>query len=67
MADSEEPKAQSCTFLFKKSAKKFCGRKRKASDSDKGSPFILSYVSESNRLVCGVVKDEIVDDCFSDS
>ncbi|KAF6720936.1 RING finger protein 113A [Oryzias melastigma] len=35
MAESEEPKAQSCTFLFKKSAKKFSGRKRKASDSDK--------------------------------
>ncbi|XP_036446412.1 E3 ubiquitin-protein ligase RNF113A [Colossoma macropomum] len=34
MAESEEPKA-TCTFLFKKSNKKFCGRKRKASDSDK--------------------------------
>uniref|UniRef100_A0A8C4EXI7 Ring finger protein 113A n=1 Tax=Dicentrarchus labrax TaxID=13489 RepID=A0A8C4EXI7_DICLA len=36
MADSEEPKAGPCTFLFKKSTKKFSGRKRKASDSDKG-------------------------------
>uniref|UniRef100_A0A8C4GR14 Ring finger protein 113A n=1 Tax=Dicentrarchus labrax TaxID=13489 RepID=A0A8C4GR14_DICLA len=35
MADSEEPKAGPCTFLFKKSTKKFSGRKRKASDSDK--------------------------------
>lgn len=37
MAESEEPKAGSCTFLFKKSTKKFSGRKRKASDSDKGN------------------------------
>uniref|UniRef100_A0A3Q3J3R4 RING-type domain-containing protein n=1 Tax=Monopterus albus TaxID=43700 RepID=A0A3Q3J3R4_MONAL len=35
MAESEGPKAGSCTFLFKKSTKKFSGRKRKASDSDK--------------------------------
>ncbi|XP_068194083.1 E3 ubiquitin-protein ligase RNF113A [Antennarius striatus] len=35
MADSEEPKAGPCTFLFKKTTKKFSGRKRKASDSDK--------------------------------
>uniref|UniRef100_A0A8C6TZR4 Ring finger protein 113A n=1 Tax=Neogobius melanostomus TaxID=47308 RepID=A0A8C6TZR4_9GOBI len=38
MAESEEPKAAgsgSCTFLFKKSTKKFSGRKRKASDSEK--------------------------------
>uniref|UniRef100_A0AAQ4S9N2 Ring finger protein 113A n=1 Tax=Gasterosteus aculeatus aculeatus TaxID=481459 RepID=A0AAQ4S9N2_GASAC len=35
MAESEEPKAGPCTFLFKKSTKKFSGRKRKASDSDK--------------------------------
>uniref|UniRef100_A0AAY5KCJ9 C3H1-type domain-containing protein n=1 Tax=Esox lucius TaxID=8010 RepID=A0AAY5KCJ9_ESOLU len=34
MAESEEPKA-TCTFLFKKSNKKFNARKRKASDSDK--------------------------------
>ena len=37
MADSEEPKPGPCTFLFKKSTKKFAGRKRRASDSDKGS------------------------------
>ncbi|TMS14873.1 RING finger protein 113A [Larimichthys crocea] len=35
MADSEEPKAGPCTFLFKKSTRKFSGRKRKGSDSDK--------------------------------
>lgn len=35
MAESEEPKAGPCTFLFKKSTRKFSGRKRKASDSDK--------------------------------
>uniref|UniRef100_A0A8D3DXC6 Ring finger protein 113A n=1 Tax=Scophthalmus maximus TaxID=52904 RepID=A0A8D3DXC6_SCOMX len=35
MAEPEEPRAGSCAFLFKKSTKKFCGRKRKASDSDK--------------------------------
>ncbi|KAJ8253802.1 hypothetical protein COCON_G00204140 [Conger conger] len=34
MADSDEPKA-TCTFLFKKSSKKFAARKRKASDSEK--------------------------------
>uniref|UniRef100_A0A8B9L4K6 Ring finger protein 113A n=1 Tax=Astyanax mexicanus TaxID=7994 RepID=A0A8B9L4K6_ASTMX len=34
MAESEETKA-TCTFLFKKSSKKFSARKRKASDSDK--------------------------------
>ncbi|XP_064172198.1 E3 ubiquitin-protein ligase RNF113A [Anguilla rostrata] len=34
MAESDEPKA-TCTFLFKKSSKKFAARKRKASDSDK--------------------------------
>lgn len=37
MAESEDPEASSCTFLFKKSTKKFSGRKRKASDSDKGN------------------------------
>lgn len=37
MADSEEPKKGSCTFLFKKCTKKFAGRKRRASDSDKGN------------------------------
>lgn len=36
MADSEATKETSCSFLFKKSTKKFAGRKRKASDSDKG-------------------------------
>lgn len=35
MAESEEPKTI-CKFLFKKSNKKFSGRKRNASDSDKG-------------------------------
>ncbi|XP_068435467.1 E3 ubiquitin-protein ligase RNF113A [Clinocottus analis] len=35
MAESEETKAGPCTFLFKKSTRKFSGRKRKASDSDK--------------------------------
>uniref|UniRef100_H3DBU2 Ring finger protein 113A n=1 Tax=Tetraodon nigroviridis TaxID=99883 RepID=H3DBU2_TETNG len=35
MADSEATKETSCSFLFKKSTKKFAGRKRKASDSDK--------------------------------
>uniref|UniRef100_A0A8C6NHU5 Ring finger protein 113A n=1 Tax=Nothobranchius furzeri TaxID=105023 RepID=A0A8C6NHU5_NOTFU len=35
MADPDKPKAATCTFLFKKSTKKFSGRKRKASDSDK--------------------------------
>uniref|UniRef100_A0A4W6CL37 Ring finger protein 113A n=1 Tax=Lates calcarifer TaxID=8187 RepID=A0A4W6CL37_LATCA len=39
MAESEEPRAGSCTFLFKKSTKKFSGRKRKASDSDKGNNY----------------------------
>ncbi|XP_014909269.1 E3 ubiquitin-protein ligase RNF113A isoform X2 [Poecilia latipinna] len=37
MAESEEAKAPSCRFLFKKSTKKFSGRKRKASGSDKDS------------------------------
>ncbi|KAJ8251225.1 hypothetical protein GJAV_G00218670 [Gymnothorax javanicus] len=36
MADSDEPKA-TCTFLFKKSNKKFAARKRKASDNEKSS------------------------------
>ncbi|KAK3520234.1 hypothetical protein QTP70_019705 [Hemibagrus guttatus] len=35
MADAEETKPVTCTFLFKKSNKKFSARKRKASDSDK--------------------------------
>ncbi|XP_067088420.1 E3 ubiquitin-protein ligase RNF113A [Osmerus mordax] len=34
MAESDEPKS-TCTFLFKKSTKKFSARKRKASDSEK--------------------------------
>lgn len=41
MADAEQPKTGPCTFLFKKSTKKFCGRKRKASDSDKGDVYFL--------------------------
>uniref|UniRef100_A0A3Q0RGY2 Ring finger protein 113A n=1 Tax=Amphilophus citrinellus TaxID=61819 RepID=A0A3Q0RGY2_AMPCI len=39
MAESENPQEGSCTFLFKKSNRKFSGRKRKASDSDKGLLF----------------------------
>lgn len=39
MAESEKPREGSCTFLFKKSNKKFSGRKRKASDSEKGLLF----------------------------
>ncbi|XP_003965008.1 E3 ubiquitin-protein ligase RNF113A [Takifugu rubripes] len=35
MADSKASDENSCAFLFKKSTKKFAGRKRKASDSDK--------------------------------
>nr|AAR97525.1 zinc finger protein 183 [Danio rerio] len=35
MAESEEPKKPTCTFIFKKSNKKFSARKRNASDSDK--------------------------------
>uniref|UniRef100_A0AAX7V098 Ring finger protein 113A n=1 Tax=Astatotilapia calliptera TaxID=8154 RepID=A0AAX7V098_ASTCA len=35
MAESEKPREGSCTFLFKKSNRKFSGRKRKASDSEK--------------------------------
>ncbi|KAF4093041.1 hypothetical protein AMELA_G00028360 [Ameiurus melas] len=35
MAETEETKPATCTFLFKKSSKKFSARKRKASDSDK--------------------------------
>ncbi|TRY98965.1 hypothetical protein DNTS_001233 [Danionella cerebrum] len=34
MAESEDPRP-TCTFLFKKSNKKFSARKRNASDSDK--------------------------------
>lgn len=41
MADSEATKETACSFLFKKSTKKFAGRKRKASDSDKGRPLVL--------------------------
>lgn len=41
MADAEQPKTGPCTFLFKKSTKKFCGRKRKASDSDQGDVYFL--------------------------
>uniref|UniRef100_A0A8C2ZQK1 Ring finger protein 113A n=1 Tax=Cyclopterus lumpus TaxID=8103 RepID=A0A8C2ZQK1_CYCLU len=41
MAESEETKAGPCTFLFKKSTRKFSGRKRKASDSDNGSGLSL--------------------------
>ncbi|XP_058862617.1 E3 ubiquitin-protein ligase RNF113A-like [Acipenser ruthenus] len=36
MAENEEPEA-TCTFLFKKTNKKFTARKRRASDSDAGS------------------------------
>ena len=43
MAESEEPKS-TCTFLFKKSTKKFSARKRKASDSEKGT-----QIFEENR------------------
>uniref|UniRef100_A0A3B4CMF1 Ring finger protein 113A n=1 Tax=Pygocentrus nattereri TaxID=42514 RepID=A0A3B4CMF1_PYGNA len=46
MAESEETKA-TCTFLFKKSNKKFSGRKRKASDSDKGKRCHLSLTCRS--------------------
>ncbi|KAM9457595.1 E3 ubiquitin-protein ligase RNF113A [Clarias gariepinus] len=35
MAEAEPTKSTTCTFLFKKSNKKFAARKRKASDSDK--------------------------------
>lgn len=41
MAESEKPREGSCTFLFKKSNRKFSGRKRKASDSEKGLLFNL--------------------------
>ncbi|XP_028311685.1 E3 ubiquitin-protein ligase RNF113A [Gouania willdenowi] len=34
MADSEQPKTETCTFLFKKATKKCSVRKRKASDSE---------------------------------
>lgn len=40
MADSEATKETS-SFLFKKSTKKFAGRKRKASDSDKGRLLVV--------------------------
>lgn len=41
MAESEATKETSGSFSFKKSTKKFAGRKRKASDSDKGRPLLL--------------------------
>lgn len=47
MAESEKPQEGSCTFLFKKSNRKFSGRKRKASDSDKG----LLFASVSDHLI----------------
>uniref|UniRef100_A0A6Q2YCX2 RING finger protein 113A n=1 Tax=Esox lucius TaxID=8010 RepID=A0A6Q2YCX2_ESOLU len=55
MAESEEPKA-TCTFLFKKSNKKFNARKRKASDSDKGEQDSLGpaqcYMKSTPRRQC---------------
>lgn len=59
MADSEEPKAGPCTFLFKKSTKKFSGRKRKASDSDKGTNYLFDLwyfvMIYKAGIRCGVV------------
>ncbi|XP_037111944.1 E3 ubiquitin-protein ligase RNF113A [Syngnathus acus] len=51
MAEANTPKEGSCTFLFKKSTKKFSGRKRKASDSDKdrSSDDELSSVVRKDR------------------
>ncbi|KAM9783688.1 E3 ubiquitin-protein ligase RNF113A [Syngnathus typhle] len=51
MAEANTSKEGSCTFLFKKSTKKFSGRKRKASDSDKdrSSDEELSSVVRKDR------------------
>ncbi|XP_053707114.1 E3 ubiquitin-protein ligase RNF113A [Synchiropus splendidus] len=53
MAESEEPTAPSCTFLFKKTTRKFAGRKRKVSESDKdgssGSDDQSSVVRKEKR------------------
>ncbi|XP_049601203.1 E3 ubiquitin-protein ligase RNF113A [Syngnathus scovelli] len=51
MAEANASKEGSCTFLFKKSTKKFSGRKRKASDSDKdrSSDEELSSVVRKDR------------------
>ena len=45
MADPEVPATKpTCSFLFKKSTKKFAGRKRKASNSDKGTENTVQLV-----------------------
>lgn len=50
MADSGASDETSCAFLFKKSTKKFAGRKRKASDSDKGGIFNNTCMEVSAAL-----------------
>lgn len=50
MADSKASDETSCAFLFKKSTKKFAGRKRKASDSDKGG--VLQHMYGGFLLLC---------------
>ncbi|KAK1158963.1 E3 ubiquitin-protein ligase RNF113A-like [Acipenser oxyrinchus oxyrinchus] len=48
MAENKEPKS-TCTFLFKKTNKKFTARKRKASDSDTGDDEEKNAVKRKER------------------
>lgn len=51
MAEPEPTEAGPCTFLFKKSTKKFAGRKRKASDSNKGRLLLLHFSNYTSLLL----------------